>query len=150
MRLTNDFFHLDRRWKIDLFPAIRVVKTLKRWTENRAVYRLKRHEYTIHVECRCEDRSWQKELGLSSLQRIAAVGLDATSQPLARVCACVRTQRGEFTREGSRLKGCKGNLLSCTVHQGRARQISRPIRVLIHLDRERHALLFLFFESCEK
>lgn len=57
----------------------------------------------------------------------------------SRAHVCAHTQRGEFSREGSRLKGCKGNLLSCTVHQGRARQISRPIRVLIHLDRGRYA-----------
>lgn len=62
---------------------------MNRKSSARSVYRLKRHEYTIHVECRCEDRSCQKELGLSSLQRIAAVGLDATSQPLARTCTCV-------------------------------------------------------------
>ena len=81
----------------------------------------------------CEDRSCQKELGLSSLWRIAAVGLDDTSQPLTHSYPCmfvyVYTQQGEFTREGSRLKGCKGNLLSRMVHQGRARQISRPTRV---------------------
>lgn len=45
------------------------------------------------------------------------------------VYTCVYTQQGEFTTEGSRLKGCKANLLSRTVHQGRARQISRPTRV---------------------
>lgn len=49
-----------------------------------------RRDTSIHVECRCEDRSCQKELGLSSLQRIAAVGLDATSRPLAHVCVCMR------------------------------------------------------------
>ena len=92
---------------------------------------------TMTLNAACEDRSCQKELGLSSLWRIAAVGLDDTSQPLTHlhtrvyVCVCVYvyTQQGEFTREGSRLKGYKGNLLSRMVHQGRARQISRPTRV---------------------
>lgn len=58
----------------------------------------------------------------------------------------VYTQRDEFTREGSRLKGCKGNLLSRTVHQGHVRQISLALLPLIHLDRERSrksAALFL-------
>ena len=82
---------IKRIWSKISGTWIGMWKEVNRKSSARSVYRLKRHEYTIHVECRCEDRSCQKELGLSSLQRIAAVGLDATSQPLARTCTCTCT-----------------------------------------------------------